>query len=288
MKKQSFRFLEAVNIFLAITATLANVFILVAFHKDSSLHPPSKSLLRFLAITDLFVGILAEPFYVALLFLTEYGGVSLCAKIFGIAGRLAGILGLLSLFTVSAISVDRLLALLLGLRYRQVVTFKRVLITVVCFWTFLTTTYVIIMGTFAHLFFYFITIISLCLAVATCCYIKIFQTLNRHQVQIQEQSHSRGHPNGHPPLNIARYRKTVSNAICVQFSVLTCYIPLLVVIICMAIQGIVPPLLKPWAFARTFLFFNSTLKPILYCWNIREVRRKAIEIVRQILCRSSP
>lgn len=102
MKKQSFRFLEAVNIFLAITATLANVFILVAFHKDSSLHPPSKSLLRFLAITDLFVGILAEPFYVALLFLTEYGGVSLCAKIFDIAGRLAGILGLLSLFTVSA------------------------------------------------------------------------------------------------------------------------------------------------------------------------------------------
>lgn len=288
MKKQSFRFLEAVNIFLAITATLANVFILVAFHKDSSLHRPSKSLLRFLAITDLFVGILAEPFYVALLFLTEYGGVSLCAKIFGIAGRLAGILGLLSLFTVSAISVDRLLALLLGLRYRQVVTFKRVLITVVCFWTFLTTAYVIIMGTFAHLFFYFITIISLCLAVATCCYIKIFQTLNRHQVQIQEQSHSRGHPNGHPPLNIARYRKTVSNAICVQFSVLICYIPLLVVIICMAIQGIVPPLLKPWAFTRTFLFFNSTLKPILYCWNIREVRRKAIEIVRQILCRSSP
>ena len=39
-----------------------------------------------------------------------------------------------SLLTLTAISVDRLLALLLGLRYRQIVTFKRTCITAFGFW----------------------------------------------------------------------------------------------------------------------------------------------------------
>ena len=38
-----------------------------------------------------------------------------------------------SLFTLTLISVNRLLALLLGIRYRKVVTFKRVLLVVIIF-----------------------------------------------------------------------------------------------------------------------------------------------------------
>ena len=56
-------FLSALNTFLSITAILENTLILVALHKDTSLHPPSKLLYRNLAITDLFVGITAEPLY---------------------------------------------------------------------------------------------------------------------------------------------------------------------------------------------------------------------------------
>ena len=36
--------------------------------------------------------------------------------------------------TSTAISVDRLLALLLGLRYRHVVTLRRVCVVIICFW----------------------------------------------------------------------------------------------------------------------------------------------------------
>ena len=39
-----------------------------------------------------------------------------------------------SLLTLTAISVDRLLALLLGLRYRQVVTVKKTYIAILAFW----------------------------------------------------------------------------------------------------------------------------------------------------------
>ena len=58
-------FLSVVNTCLSITAFLGNALILVALHKDTSIHPPSKLLYRNLAITDLCVGIIAEPFHVA-------------------------------------------------------------------------------------------------------------------------------------------------------------------------------------------------------------------------------
>ena len=57
-------FLSAINIFLSITAFLGNTLILVALHKETSLHPPSKLLYRNLAITDLCVGIIVEPLHV--------------------------------------------------------------------------------------------------------------------------------------------------------------------------------------------------------------------------------
>ena len=53
--------LSVINTFLSITAFLGNTLILVALHKETSLHPPSKLLYRNLAISDLCVGIIVEP-----------------------------------------------------------------------------------------------------------------------------------------------------------------------------------------------------------------------------------
>ena len=58
-------FLSVINTFLSITAFLGNTLILVALRKDTSIHPSSKLLYRNLAITDLCVGIVAEPLSVA-------------------------------------------------------------------------------------------------------------------------------------------------------------------------------------------------------------------------------
>ena len=49
------------NIVLSITAILGNTLILVALHKESSLHPPSKLLLRSLTASDLCVGLISDP-----------------------------------------------------------------------------------------------------------------------------------------------------------------------------------------------------------------------------------
>ena len=56
-------FIAVLNVFLSITASLGNGLVLVALRKDSSLHPPSKLLLRNLAVTDLCAGLFSEPLY---------------------------------------------------------------------------------------------------------------------------------------------------------------------------------------------------------------------------------
>ena len=50
-------FISILNSILSLTAFLGNSLILIALHKESSLHPPSKLLLRCLATTDLCVGL---------------------------------------------------------------------------------------------------------------------------------------------------------------------------------------------------------------------------------------
>ena len=59
--RKEWTMLAVLNIFLSITAFLGNTLILVALHKESSLHQPSKLLLRCLAATDLCVGLISEP-----------------------------------------------------------------------------------------------------------------------------------------------------------------------------------------------------------------------------------
>ena len=127
-------FLSALNIFLSIAAFLGNTLILVALHKETSLHPPSKLRYRNLAITDLCVGIITEPLLVT--YLTSLVSRRWDSCYYTVLALFFSdyTLCLVSLLTVTAISVDRLLALSLGLRYRQVVTLKRTHIAVIGLW----------------------------------------------------------------------------------------------------------------------------------------------------------
>ncbi|XP_078348435.1 adenosine receptor A3-like [Oculina patagonica] len=283
MGTHALMFLVAINIFFAIASTLNNCVILVALHKESSLRPASKILLRSLALTDFFVGIVVEPLLVILLLTKEYESLELCYRISAMTIFTGQILGLVSLLTLTAISVDRLLALLLGMRYRQVVTSKRIRLTVICFWILGICFATAVFWNRKITLYYISIVVLLCIMVSTCSYIKIYQKLLYRQAQIHQRC-QQGKPNGHEPSNLARYRKTVSSALWVQFAVVTCYLPMTIITVLMATRGMIPSLLVAWSFASTLMFFNSALNPILYCWKIREVRREVIDIIKQISC----
>ena len=125
----------AVDILLCIAAFAGNSLILVSLHKESSLHPPSKLLCRCLATTDLLVGLVNHPLRALYWISVFQEHWSLCGYVREAAYITAYVLFLVSLMTITAISVDRLLALLLGLlRYKQIVTLKRTYIIVTTFW----------------------------------------------------------------------------------------------------------------------------------------------------------
>ena len=117
--------IEAVNIVFSITASLGNILILIALRKVTSIHPPTKLLFQCLAITDLGVGLISQPLMATLMLLVDNIDMKILNIMFS---HLFSSLSLtfcgLSVFASTALSVDGLLALLLGLKNRHVVTLK--------------------------------------------------------------------------------------------------------------------------------------------------------------------
>ena len=279
-------FLLVLDIFLSVTAFLGNTLILVALLKETSLHPPSKLLYRNLAITDLCVGIIAEPLIVTYWTSAVKERWDICYY----ANRAQTFSGYtlcsVSLLTLTAISVDRLLALLLGLRYRQVVTLRRTSITVIGFWI------LSIVGASTMVWSLFINtwylriVTAFCVVTIIFAYTKIFCTLRHNQIHVQNHV-AQGQPSQAIPLNIARYRKAVYSALWVQGTLAICYLPFYIVAVFTPQRGMPLSIYLARNFTVSMVFLNSSLNPLLYCWKIREVRQAVKETLRQLVCRSS-
>ena len=276
--------LSAVNIFFSLTAFLGNSLIFVALHKTSSIHPPSKLLYRCLATTDLLVGLVGQPLVATFWMSVGREQWRLCRFAWEAAFVSGYGLSLISLLTMAAMSVDRLLALFLGLRYKQTVTLKRTYVIVVTLWIITGVATLCPMLVFHIAQWFGRIIISSCLLISIASYAKIFLALRRHQAQIQDhvQHSTTGQPNA---LNMAQYRKAVYSALLVQLVLLACYVPVSVVAIVMAYrQANLSHLVVALGISGTIANLNSTLNPFLYCWKISEVRQAVKQTIRQALC----
>ena len=175
------RFISVLNSFLCITAVLGNALIVVALRRECSLHPPSKLLLSNLALTNLCVGLISHPLFVMFLLSAMNESWDIC-RYSSITGFIADpIFCGVSLSTLTAISVDRLLALSLGLRYRQVVTLKRTHVIVIAIWVVQTVISMMSLMNVLIAISCSITLASMCLVTSIFSYTKIFLTLRRHQ-----------------------------------------------------------------------------------------------------------
>ena len=278
---------STLNIPLSITALLGNALIIAALQKPSRyLHPPSKLLFGCLATTDLFVGLVTQPLHV--IYLMSTGHHERC-RLVGILSITIGVLfANVSLLTMTAISVDRLLALVLGLRYKEVVTLRRGWIVVVTFWLCSTANAMTFFHSLRTTAIFTGVVVSLCTLTATFCYSKIYSILRHHQNAIQDHALSQQPNGGGISLNVARYKKTVSSALWVHLALVACYLPQNIVAAVFAISGSATPSLAiTWAVTLSLVYLNSSLNPFLYCWKIKDVRREVKDTIGQIWCFSS-
>ena len=274
---EHFKYLSAFHIFLSITAVLGNTLILVALRKVSSLHPPSKLLFRCLATTDLCVGLVAEPLS-AIYWMSVPMKWNLCHYALPSFIIASYTLCSVSLLTVTAISVERLLALLLGLRFRQVVTLKRTYVILVIFWIMSAVTSILYVLNRIITVWYGHILVPFCVITSVASYTKIFLKL-RHQGHVQQEQ-----PNQINSLNIERYRKAISAALWVEFTLVAFYLPYGVVAALFDYTKLSPSNVLIFELAVTLLYFNSSFNPFLYCWKISEVNQAVKETIREALC----
>ena len=181
--------LLAFNIILSFTASLGNVLILLTLYKVSFLHPVTKLLFACLATTDLCVGLFSQPLFVADIILNidiantnldilQHVGEFVYISSYVLCG--------VSVLTSTAISVDRLLVLLLRLKYRQVVTLKRAQVVILLCWVTAVSCGLVHVWsqTISQIFVLMLGLVSLVTSVF--CYVKIYLRLQGNQATVEE------------------------------------------------------------------------------------------------------
>ena len=196
--------------------------------------------------------------------------------------RTAGTTSSVSLVAVATVSVDRLLALTLHLRYDNLVTVPRVLQVTVLFWILSMISNVVLRFWMTTNVWLFITmvIVVLTFIVITISTLKIFQTVLRHQRQINDQNAAVSHLQNNT-VNVLKCRKSAVTVLYVYGLFVICYIPYIATRIIAELLGYTTKVFIADDLCETAIYINSFLNPIVYCLRIRKVRRAVKNILKR-------
>ncbi|XP_078344334.1 melanocyte-stimulating hormone receptor-like [Oculina patagonica] len=266
------------NVPLMIITIIGNNLVLAAILRTPSLRSPSTVLLCSLAFSDLVAGLLVQPLYIA----SEITENALSYQVLAVMSFFAcGV----SLSTMTAISVDRFLALHYHMRYPNLMTTQRAMYTSATLW--LLTFLLSFLYFWSINAYYFPAAIStvICLIISTFCYIRIYRIVRQHQLQIHAQQQAVESFNDENNQNLKRSTKNAKNAFIYYIAMILCYTPLF---IAMTMYGIShKELANAWNLTDTLAFMNSSINPILYCWRLRELRTAVLKTLKQMLCKQA-
>ena len=261
---------------LMLISILGNALVLAAIIRTPSIRSTHMIMLCSLAVSDFLVGLIAQPIYIARQ-LTKERYLNYAWKVIG--PSLCGV----SLMTITAITVDRFLALHYHMRYATLVTESRVKGVILFIW----------LSSFLASGFYFksdrlhsfIIAVSTALyfIISTFSYIRIYLNVRKHQSQIKSQQDAVQGSNVVNNLNIARLRRSAFNIFLFYIALIICYCPIYVILTLFGTS--VKDWQRGWNFAHTAVFLNSSINPILYCWRLRELRAAVVKTARQMLCK---
>ena len=203
------------NALFSITAFACNVIILLALRRCNSLHPTSKLLFYILAISDLATGLVGQPLYSVYLFAIAWDNPRLFCAVGLPHTLITSLLGVVSLWTLTVIALDRYLALRLRFRYRSVVKVHRIALILMAGWLF------IALVTASRIFSIKLRLIisnlilPICLMLSSYFYVRTYLSLRQHKLQIITQS----------SFILVYYRKSLNSMFLVFCLFLTSYLP---------------------------------------------------------------
>ena len=274
------------NVPLMLTSITGNALVLAAILRTPSLRSvPSIIFLCSLASTDFLVELVGQPFYIASeLYHSSDGPLSKVEALISVS--LCGV----SLATMTAISVDRFLALHYHVTYANLMTTKRVIFASASLWfVSILLPCLKVVWKSEVVFLFAGVVITICFVISSASYIKIYFIVRHHQIQIH--AHQQAVDSFNISVNIPdsnnmiiskkRALKTFIYFICMIF----CYLPYLSYSLLRA--TLVIGYDGNWSFVETVVFLNSSVNPFLYCWCNREIRTSAVKVVRKMMCKQT-
>ena len=269
------------NVPLMLISITGNALVLAAIMRTRSIRSTSVTMLCSLAVSDLLVGSVAQPLFIVSELTTSRSTESMSEIT---AFVLCGV----SLCTMTAISVERLIVLRYPMKYQSagttkwrviyfsivVVWISNILLAVFYFWQWTTYFNVMVVG------------ICLCIFISTFSYIKIYQVVRRHQAQIQTQEQAARQNSPYAGKNFTtravRMKMSAMNTFIFYVAMILCYFPIIISLCLSSISY--ENWTKVWHLADTIAFLNSSINPILYCWRLRELRTAVYKTIKNILC----
>ena len=258
-----------VNVVFSLTAFWGNFLALGAIWKTPTLHQPANVLVSGLALSDLGVGLIIQPLFIALL-IYELRLGKYQRELWAIFRSIQAVFLSATILTITSISVDRCLALLLHLRYAAVVTVKKTA-TLLCFIWITSVLYAmtVFISTPVNRNLS-IALISLCIVINISTCSMIYRICRRHRIQIQNQIQVQHGPEA---FDMKRYRKSLMTMTVLLILLILCYFPYIFLRI--AVNYIYwPPSFRRFMMRCSLfvIYVNSSLNPLVYCWRMGAMR----------------
>ena len=268
------------NFLLSLITCGGNFLIVFAIGKTQDLHSPSFVLFGCLAVSDLLVGLICQPLFVAHKIAELKESFAAFCTLKMLQSLSSWITAGVSFFNLAAISIDRLLVLTLHLRYNTIVTVPRVLQTSFAIW--ILTIAVNALRIWLGNKWYSIPIVMGCLTflVTTTSIFRIFQIVRRHQRQINHQTVAVSHLRANT-VNMLKRRKSAVTVLYIYGLFIIFYLPFMVPLVMEVIIGFTRTVRITYDYAVTAIFINSCLNPLVYCWRINEIRRAVKNILKK-------
>lgn len=268
---------SALNVPLMLTSIIANTVVLVAILSTPSLRSSSAIVfLCSLALSDLLVGFVVQPLSITKE-LVNHVDISLLKRAKNIfATFLCGV----SLFTSTAISVDRYLALRHHMRYVILVTTKRAIYSSTSLWIFCILLSFIGFWNKTTYFLGIAVSILICVLISSFSYVRSFSLVRKHRLQIQSQQQNAESFNAEHHVQMKRSVKSVINTFLFFICMIACYTPVLISSVLDAVSS--GEISRSWILADTLAYMNSSINPFLYCWRLRDLRRAFIKTLRKL------